>query len=41
MRNTYIILVRKPEGQKPPERSRHNSEDIKVDLRETGCKDVD
>jgi hypothetical protein len=33
-------LVKKSEGQEPPETSRHNSEDIKVDLREIRCKDV-
>jgi hypothetical protein len=36
-RNVYRVLVRKPEGKTPFERSSRSWEDgIKVDLRETG-----
>jgi hypothetical protein len=42
MRNAYKILVRKPDGKRPLGRSRHRWEDnIRVDLREIGWKDVD
>jgi hypothetical protein len=38
MINTYIMLVGKPEGNKPPGRHRHRWEDIiKMDLREKRC----
>jgi hypothetical protein len=37
MRNTYSILVRKPEGKRPLRRFRCRWEDnIRIDLRETG-----
>jgi hypothetical protein len=36
-RNTYRILVGKPEGKRPPRRPRHRWVDnIKMDLREIG-----
>jgi hypothetical protein len=42
VRNTYSILVGKPEGRRPLGRSRHRWEDnIKMDLREIGFGDVD
>jgi hypothetical protein len=35
-------LIRKPEGKRPPRRSRHRWEDnIKIDLREAGLGGVD
>jgi len=42
MRNTYKILVSKPEGRKPHRRPRHRWEDnIRMDLREIGWEVVD
>jgi len=42
VRNAYKILVGKPEGKRPPGRSRHRGEgNIKLDLREIGWKVVD
>jgi hypothetical protein len=41
-RNVYRILVEKPEGKRPLERTRHRWEDgIKMDLREIGWGVVD
>jgi hypothetical protein len=41
-RVVYRVLVGKPEGKGPPERSRRGSEDnIKMDLQEVGCGDMD
>jgi hypothetical protein len=41
-KNAYTILVRKPEGKRPIGRPRHTWEgNIKKDLRDTGCGDVD
>jgi hypothetical protein len=41
-RNVYRVLMGKPEGKRPLERSRHRWEDgIKMDLRETGWGSVD
>jgi hypothetical protein len=37
MRNAYIILVGKPEGKKPPERTRHRL----VDNTEMVLKEID
>ena len=37
-RNSYRVLVGKPEGKRTLERPRHEWEDnIKMDLREVGC----
>jgi hypothetical protein len=41
IRNTYKILVRKPERIRPCGRFRSRWVDIKMDLKETGCEDVD
>jgi hypothetical protein len=42
MRNTYKILVGKPERKRPLEIPRHRRENnIRMDLREVGWKDVD
>jgi hypothetical protein len=42
MRNAYKILVGKPEGRKPLGITRRKWEDnIRMDLRETGCEGVD
>jgi len=42
MRNAYRILVGKPAGKKPLGRPRCTWEDnIRMDLREIGCKGVD
>jgi hypothetical protein len=41
MRNAYSILVGKPEGKRPFGRPRRKWEDIRMDLREIGWKDVD
>jgi hypothetical protein len=35
-RNTYRVLVRKPEGNRPLGGPRYTWEDIKMDLREIG-----
>jgi hypothetical protein len=41
-RNAYRILVGKPEGKRPPGSPRRRWVDnIKIDLRETGCDGVD
>jgi hypothetical protein len=41
-RNVYRILVRKPEGKRPLGRPRRRwVYNIKMDLRETGCGDMD
>jgi hypothetical protein len=41
-RNTYTLMVGKPEGRRPPGRLRLKWVDnIKMDLRETGWEDVD
>jgi hypothetical protein len=41
-RNAYRILVRKPEGKKPPGRPTQKWEDsIKMDLRVIGCDNMD
>jgi hypothetical protein len=38
MRNSYKVLVRKPERKRTLGRCRHRKDDnIKRDLRETGC----
>jgi hypothetical protein len=40
--NTYRILVRKPEGKRPLERSRRRwVNNIKIDLRKIGWGDMD
>jgi hypothetical protein len=40
--NAYRVLVRKPEGKRPPRRPRHKWVDnIKKDLREIGCDGMD
>jgi hypothetical protein len=42
MRNTYKILVGKPEGKRPFRRPWHRLENnIKMDLKGIGCDDVD
>jgi hypothetical protein len=41
MRSAYKILVRKPEGKRPPGRPRCRWEDIRMDLREEGWEGVD
>jgi hypothetical protein len=41
MRNAYRSLVRKSEGKRPQEKTRHRWEDnIKMNLMERGCEDV-
>jgi hypothetical protein len=41
-RDIYRDLVGKPEGKRPRERLRHRWEDnIKMDLQEVGCGDID
>jgi hypothetical protein len=41
-RGVYRVLVGKPEGKRPLERSRHRWEDnIKADLQEVGCGSMD
>jgi hypothetical protein len=41
-RNAYRILVRKPEGKRPPARRRRRWVDnIKIDLREIGWNSMD
>jgi len=40
MRNSYYILVGKPEGKRPLRRPKHKCEDIRKDLSETGWEDV-
>jgi hypothetical protein len=41
MRNTYKILVGKPEGKRPLRRPGHDWEDIRLDLREIGWEVMD
>jgi hypothetical protein len=42
MRNAYSILVRKPEGRRPPGRPMRRWEyNIRMDLREMKCECVD
>jgi len=42
VRNSYKILVRKPEGKIPLRQHRHKWEDnVRIDLGETGWEDVD
>jgi hypothetical protein len=42
MRNSYKILIVKPEGRRPLERLRHICEDnIKIDLREVVFRGMD
>jgi hypothetical protein len=41
VRNVYDILVGKPEGKIPLGRPRHRWDNIKMDLKEIGLKDVD
>jgi hypothetical protein len=42
VRNVYKILVRNPEGKRSLARTRSRGEDnIRMDLRETGRKDMD
>jgi hypothetical protein len=42
VRGAYNILVGRPEGRRPPGRPRRRWEDnVKMDLRETGFRDVD
>ena len=38
-RGIYRVLVGKPEGKRPLGRPRHNN--IKMDLKEVGCGDMD
>ena len=41
-RGVYRVLVGTPEGKRPPGRSRRRWEDnIKMDLQEVGCEDLD
>jgi hypothetical protein len=41
-RGVYRVLVGKPEGKRPPGRSRHRWEDnITMDLQEVGCGCID
>ena len=41
-KGVYRVLVRKPEGKRPPGRPRRRWEDkIKMDLQEVGCGDMD
>jgi len=41
-RGVYRVLMGKPEGKTPLERSRHRWEyNIKMDLQEVGCEDTD
>jgi len=41
-RGVYRVLVEKPEGKRPLERSRRRWDDnIKMDLQEVGCGSVD
>jgi len=41
-RGMYRVLVGKPEGRRPLGRTRHRREDnIKLDLQEVGCGDMD
>jgi hypothetical protein len=41
-RDEHKILVRKSEWKRPHERHRHRwEENIKIDLKDTGCEDVE
>jgi hypothetical protein len=41
-KGVYRVLVRKPEGKRPPRRPRHRWEDnIRIDLQEVGCGGMD
>ena len=40
-RGIYRVLVGKPEGKRPPGRTRCRWEDIKMDLQEVGCGGMD
>jgi hypothetical protein len=41
-RGVYRVLVRKPQGKRPPGIPRHGLEDkIKMDLQEVGCRGTD
>jgi hypothetical protein len=41
-RNAYRVLVGKPEGKRPPGRSRRRwADNIKIDFREVECAGVD
>ena len=41
-RGVYKVLVRKPEGKRPPGRARHRWEDnIKMGLQEVRCRGID
>jgi len=41
-RGIYRVLVRKPEGKRPLGRHKHRWEDdIRMDLQEVGCGDMD
>jgi hypothetical protein len=40
-RGAYRVLVGKPEGMRPLGRPRRRWEDIKMDLQEVGCGDMD
>jgi hypothetical protein len=40
-RDVYRVLVGKPEGKRPLERPRSRWEDIRMDLQEVGCVDMD
>jgi hypothetical protein len=42
MRNSYKVLIRKPEGKRPLGRNRHRWENnIKLDLKEIRCDGID
>jgi hypothetical protein len=40
-RNSYRVLVGKPQGKRPVGRPRHRQDNIKMDLRETGWGGMD
>jgi hypothetical protein len=40
-RNTFNKSVRKPEAKRTLGRHRHKGENIKVDLKQTGCEDME
>jgi hypothetical protein len=40
-RGLYMVLVGKSERKRPLGRPRHRCEDIKMDLQEVGCGDMD
>jgi phage baseplate assembly protein W len=41
IRKAYKILARKPKGKRPLWRPRYGCDNIKMDVIETGCEDVD